>query len=173
MKVAVIGAGRIGGNCARQAVKGGHEVLLSFSRDESKLEGLASELGASVGSAQDAVSFGEIVILSVPWGVIPAALEQAGDFGGKVLVDTTNQFGPGPKPEPGQTDADAKQLVADLIEEMGYVPIDLGGTETCHVMEAPRRPGAVYGEEYRAQDAQAVVDAVVNGTEIPPTPVYQ
>src|SRR5438552_3560485 len=107
MKIGVIGAGRIGGNCAQQAVKAGHEVLLSFSRDASNLENLASELGdaASVGSPADAVSFGEIVILSVPWGVIPAALEQAGDFGGKVLVDTTNQFGPGAKPEPGQTAA--------------------------------------------------------------------
>jgi hypothetical protein len=55
---------------------------------------------------------------------------------------------------------------------MGYVPVDLGGTETCAVMEAPRRPGAVYGEEYRAADAQPVVDAVRNGTEIPPTPSY-
>jgi 8-hydroxy-5-deazaflavin:NADPH oxidoreductase len=45
MKIGVIGAGRIGGNCARQAVKGGHEVMLSFARDRSKLEGLAAELG--------------------------------------------------------------------------------------------------------------------------------
>jgi 8-hydroxy-5-deazaflavin:NADPH oxidoreductase len=40
------------------------------------------------------------------------------------------------------------------------------------VMEAPRRPGAVYGEEYRAADAQAVADAVRAGREIPPTPRY-
>jgi len=56
-------------------------------------------------------------------------------------------------------DAEAKRLVFKLIEDMGYVPVDLGGTETCEVMEAPRREGAVYGEEYRAADAQAVVDA--------------
>ena len=56
---------------------------------------------------------------------------------------------------------------------MGYVPVDVGGTETCQVMEAPRRPGAVYGEEYRAADAQAVMDAVAYGVEIPPTPEYR
>jgi 8-hydroxy-5-deazaflavin:NADPH oxidoreductase len=61
---------------------------------------------------------------------------------------------------------------AELIEDMGYVPVDLGGTETCHVMEAPRRPGAVSGEEYRAADAQAVVDAVRDRAEITPTPEY-
>jgi predicted dinucleotide-binding enzyme len=218
MRIGVIGAGRIGGNCARQSVKAGHPVTLS-SRNPSKLEPLASELGdlASVGTVADAVAFGDVVILSVPWGAIPEALAQAGDLGGKIVIDTTNQYGSGPKPQPGQTaaafnaqrmpgaryvksfntltaifqeqaadregpdrvvqwisgdDAAAKAGVAGLIEEMGYLPIDLGGTKTCEVMEAPRRPGAVYGEEYRATDAQAVVDAVRDGLVIPPTPTY-
>ncbi|HET7051790.1 MAG TPA: NAD(P)-binding domain-containing protein [Solirubrobacteraceae bacterium] len=220
MRIGIIGAGRIGGNCARQAVKGGHEVMLSFTRDPSKLDELASELGdrSSTGSVAEAVEFGEAVILSVPWSAIPQALEQAGGLDGKLVIDTTNQFGPGPKPQPGQTaasfnaqrmrgaryvksfntltssfqeqaasragdervvqwicgdDAQANELVARLITDMGYVPVDLGGTATCTVMEAPRRPGAVYGEEYRAADAQAVVDAVSNGTPIPPTPRYE
>jgi predicted dinucleotide-binding enzyme len=220
MKIGIIGAGHIGGNCARQAVKGGHDVMLSFARDVSKLQELVAELGAraSVGATVgDAVQFSEILILSVPWAAIPAALEQAGDLSGEIVIDTTNQFGSGPMPAPGQTaasfnagrmpgarytksfntltagfqalaaeregdgkvvqwvcgdDADAKRLVAQLIESMSYVPVDLGGTETCHVMEAPRRRGAVYGEEYRAADAQAVVDAVAKGTGIPPTPSY-
>jgi predicted dinucleotide-binding enzyme len=219
MQIGVIGAGNIGGNCARQAVRAGHEVMVSFSREPANLERLASELGerATTGAAAEAVIFGDLVILSVPWGAIPAALAQAGELNGKVVIDTTNQFGSGPKPGPGQTaasfnaqrmrgaryvksfntltagfqdraadrdpgervvqwicgdDPDAKRLVAPLIEGMGYVPIDLGGTEICEVMEAPRRPGAVYGEEYRAADAQPVVDAVRNGTPIPPTPQY-
>jgi predicted dinucleotide-binding enzyme len=219
MRIGVIGAGHIGGNCARQAVKAGHEVKLSFARDPAKLKELASELGdrASTGTVEEAVAFGEIVFVSVPWGAIPEALAQAGELGGKVVIDTTNQFGSGPKPQPGQTaaafnaqrmpgaryvksfntltagfqeqaadrdgpdrvvqwvcgdDPAAKELVAGLIEGMGYVPIDLGSTETCEVMEAPRRPGAVYGEEYRAADAQAVVDAVRDSRPLPPTPTY-
>jgi 8-hydroxy-5-deazaflavin:NADPH oxidoreductase len=219
MRVGVIGAGNIGGNCARQAVNGGHEVMLSFGRDPSKLSALASELGtsASVGSASDAVAFGEIVIVSVPWGVIPEALSRCGDLSGKVVIDTTNQFGSGAMPPAGQTaasfnaermrsaryvksfntltsrfqelaaarngpdrvvqwicgdDQAAKDLVAGLVEDMGYVPVDLGGTATCAVMEAPRRQGAVYGEEYRTADAQSVVDAVRDGISIPPTPSY-
>jgi 8-hydroxy-5-deazaflavin:NADPH oxidoreductase len=220
MKIGVIGAGRIGGNCARQAVKGGHEVMLSFARDIAGLEQLASELGsqrASVGSPAEAVAFGDVVIFAVPWGAIPDALAQAGELAGKVVIDTTNQFGPGPMPADGQTaaafnaermpgaryvksfntltsafqaeaagrngdervvqwicgdDTEAKQLVAGLIEDMGYAPVDLGGTADCTVMEAPRRPGAVYGEEYRLAEAQAVVKAVRAGSPIPPTPVY-
>jgi 8-hydroxy-5-deazaflavin:NADPH oxidoreductase len=220
MKIGVIGAGHIGGNCARQAVKAGHEMKLSFARDPSKLAQLASEFGerASTGTVAEAVAFGEAVILSVPWGAIPEALAEAGELSGKIVIDTTNQFGAGPKPEPGQTaasfnsqrmpgaryvksfntltagfqeqaagrggddrvvqwvcgdESQAKELVARLIEDMGYIAVDLGGTRTCEVMEAPRRPGAVYGEEYRAVDAQAVVEAVRNGEPIPPTPSYE
>jgi predicted dinucleotide-binding enzyme len=166
---------------------------------------------------RDAVEFGDLVILSVPWGAIPDALGQAGDLAGKIVVDTTNQFGADPMPASGQTaaafnagripgarytksfntltarfqaeaagrsgdakvvqwicgdDVSAKATVAELIEGMGYVPIDLGGTATCHVMEAPRRAGAVYGEEYRRSEAQAVVDSVARGGEIPPPPAY-
>ncbi len=219
MKIGVIGAGRIGGNCAAQAVKGGHDVMLSFARDESKLKALSDQLGgrASVGSPREAAQFADVVVLAVPWGAIPEALEAAGELTGKIVIDTTNQFGSGPKPERGQTaasfnasrmpgarytksfntltssfqaeaagrdgdekvvqwiagdDADAKRVVTQLIEDMGYVPVDFGGTETCQVMEAPRRPGAVYGEEYRVADAQVVVDAVARGEEIPPTPSY-
>jgi predicted dinucleotide-binding enzyme len=219
MRIGIIGAGRIGGNCARQLRKGGHEVLLSFSRERDTLTELANELGeqARVGTPAEAVAFGEAVVVSVPWGVLPDALEQAGSLQDKIVIDTTNQFGSGPKPADGQTaaafnaqrmpgarytksfntltagfqadaagrsgeervvqwlcgdDDQAKRIVAGLISDCGYVPIDLGGTADCAVMEAPRRDGAVYGEEYRAADAQAVVDAVRSGRPIPPTPQY-
>jgi predicted dinucleotide-binding enzyme len=72
----------------------------------------------------------------------------------------------------GGDDAEAKAVVGGLIEDMGYVPVDLGGTAECEVMEEPRRPGAVYGEEYRAGDARAVVEAAQSGRPIPPTPSY-
>lgn len=214
-----MGAGRIGGNAARLLAAAGHETKLSFARDASKLRELAETIGeqASVGDPAEAVSFGEVVIFSVPWDAIPAALEQAGDLTGKVVVDTTNQFGSGPLPAAGQTaaqfnasrmrgarytkslntltaafqaeaagregservvqwvcgdDVEAKELVAKLIDDAGFAPVDVGGTADCAVMEAPRRPGAVYGEEYRLGDALAVVEAVRNGRRIPPTPQY-
>ena len=69
-------------------------------------------------------------------------------------------------------DAGAKTIVAGLITEAGFVPVDVGGTADAAAMEAPRRPGAVYGEEYRERDAQGVVEAVRAGRPIPPTPTY-
>jgi predicted dinucleotide-binding enzyme len=219
MRIGVIGPGRIGGNVARQAVKAGHEVMLSFSRDPDRLAARAQELGASAGSPADAFAFADVVVLAVPWRTIDDALAAAGALDGKIVIDTTNQFGPGglvalpggrsaaqhnAERMPGARytksfntltaafqaeaaeregdervvqwlcgdDAGAKATVARLLEEMGYVPVDLGGTATCQVMEAPRRPGAVYGEEYRAPDAQAVVAALRAGAPIPPPPSY-
>jgi 8-hydroxy-5-deazaflavin:NADPH oxidoreductase len=219
MRVGIVGAGRIGGNAARLLAAAGHDVKLGFARDRSKLDELAGEIGerASAGAAAEAVAFGEVVIVAVPWDVVPLAIEQAGDLTGKIVVDTTNQFGSGPMPPAGQTaaqfnaarmpgarytksfntltaafqataagrrgaervvqwicgdDAAAKQIVAGLIDDAGFAPVDLGGTAECAVMEAPRRAGAVYGEEYRVPEAQAVVEAVRAGHPIPPTPQY-
>lgn len=217
MKIAVIGAGRIGGNIARRLALAGHELTLSFARDEAKLAQLAEEIGARAMVADGAVADAEVVVLSVPWEAIPIALEQAGSLAGRVVIDTTNQFGSGPKPAAGQTaaafnaarmngarysksfntltaafqaqtadrpheqkvvqwlcgdDAQAKEIVSGLIREAGYIPVDLGGTADCSVMEAPRRAGAVYGEEYRLADAEQVVQAVRAGRPIPPTPRY-
>ena len=62
--------------------------------------------------------------------------------------------------------------VAGLVRDAGYEPVDLGGTAGCEAMEAPRRDGAVYGEEYRLPEAERVVAAVRAGRPIPPTPRY-
>ena len=217
MRVGIIGAGNIGGGIAEQAIRAGHQVMISFARDPEALRQEARSLGASSGPPADAVKFGDIVVLSVPWGVIDVALQQAGPLDNKIVVDTTNQFGSGPKPKAGQTaaafnasrmpgaryvksfntltagfqaeasqrsgddrvvqwiagdDLEAKRTVASFIESLGFAPVDLGGIEGCSVMEAPRRPGAVYGEEYRAADASSVVEAVKAGRPIPPIPAY-
>ena len=217
MQIAIIGPGRIGGNIARRLAGAGHLITVSFSRDPERLRTLAGEIRARVEEPPDAVADAEVVVVSVPWAVIPTALEDV-DLDGRIVIDTTNQFGAGPKPAPGQTaaafnaermvgarytksfntltagfqvqaadrpqdqkvvqwlsgdDIAAKETVAQLIRDAGYVPVDLGGTADCAVMEAPRRPGAVYGEEYRLADAHAVVDAVRAGRPIPPTPHYR
>jgi hypothetical protein len=219
MRIGIVGAGRIGGNCATQFARGGHEVKLSFARDTSRLEALADKIGggASVGTPAVAAQFGDLVVLSVPWDLIDEALSQAGSLEGKIVIDTTNQYGSVSLPAEGETgarhnaarmpgarytksfntltsafqaeaafrpeaerlvqwvcgdDAEAKQDVLRLIADAGYVPVDLGMNAQAAVMEAPRRPGAGYGEEYRLPDAEKVVEAVRAGREIPPTPSY-
>jgi len=98
MQIGIIGAGNIGSNVARQAARAGHSLKLSFSRDTTRLQALSDELGASLCSPAEAVAFGDDVVVSAPWSVLPAALAAAGHFHNKIVVDTTNQFGTGPMP---------------------------------------------------------------------------
>ncbi len=95
MRIGIIGVGRIGGNAGRLFARAGHEVLFSFSRDDAKLETLAAQTGngARAGAPAEAARFGDVVMLSVPWALVDEALEAAGSLEGKVLIDTTNQFG--------------------------------------------------------------------------------
>jgi 8-hydroxy-5-deazaflavin:NADPH oxidoreductase len=123
-----------------------------------------------------------------------------GDLDGKVVIDTTNQFGPNGVEElpEGKTAAQinqerlrgaryakafntltagfqgaaagrsgderaamffvtdddaARDTVKKLIREIGFAQVDVGGTADAAVMEAPRREGAVYGEEFNKSEA--------------------
>lgn len=67
MKIAVIGAGRIGANVARGLARAGHSLSLCFARDTAALTALAGELGAAATSPADAVAGADVVVVSVPW----------------------------------------------------------------------------------------------------------
>jgi predicted dinucleotide-binding enzyme len=50
-------------------------------------------------------------------------------------------------------DDEAKETVKKLIREIGFAQVEVGGTADAAVMEAPRRDGAVYGEEFTKAEA--------------------
>ena len=113
MRIGVIGAGRMGGNAARLFATAGHEVMLTYSRDPERLRADAEAIGerASAGAVADAAGFGEVIVFSVPWRLIDEVLEQAGPLDGKVVIDTTNQYGSGGLEQlpDGQTAAQVNQ----------------------------------------------------------------
>jgi predicted dinucleotide-binding enzyme len=53
----------------------------------------------------------------------------------------------------------AIDAAGELIAGCGFVPVHLGGWDRVQLMEAPRRPGAVYGEAYRPEDARRIAAA--------------
>lgn len=69
-------------------------------------------------------------------------------------------------------DPEAKATVAGLIDDCGFAAVDLGGLADAAPMEAPRRKGAVYGEEYRLGDALKFVEALRRHQPPPPLPDY-
>ena len=94
VRIGIIGAGHIGGTLAALWVKAGHEVLIS-SRHPQELRGLASSLGpkAHVGAPHDAAVFGDVVLISVPYGALPqVGRDLVHELAGKVVLDTGNPY---------------------------------------------------------------------------------
>ena len=79
----MVGAGREGGALGRLFVKAGHPVMFS-SRHPENLKPLAERLGplAQTGTVEQAVAFGDVVVMVVPY----SALEEIGKTHGRALA---------------------------------------------------------------------------------------
>jgi predicted dinucleotide-binding enzyme len=91
VRIAIIGAGTLGTALARSLRASGHEVM--FGGGVSAQEA-AAELGAAAGSNRDAVAFGEMVALAVPFAAVDAALDAAGPLDGVVVWSCVNALTP-------------------------------------------------------------------------------
>jgi predicted dinucleotide-binding enzyme len=94
MHIGILGSGRIGGNIGVRLAKAGRSVVFSGSRDPEKLRELAaSSPGATAASLADAVAGCDVLVFAVRWSQIDDVLGQAGSLAGRIVIDTTNQFG--------------------------------------------------------------------------------
>src|SRR5262245_13598351 len=90
--IGLIGAGHIGSQLARLAVRSGYNVVVSNSRGPETLKDLVSELGANAraGTPEDAATAGDIVVVTVPLKNISAT--PVGPLAGKIVIDTNNYY---------------------------------------------------------------------------------
>jgi 8-hydroxy-5-deazaflavin:NADPH oxidoreductase len=94
LKIGIIGAGHIGGTLASLWVKAGHELLVS-SRHPDQLAGLVRSLGprARAGTPREAALFGDVVLISVPYGALPQiGRDLRTELSGKIVLDTGNPY---------------------------------------------------------------------------------
>jgi predicted dinucleotide-binding enzyme len=94
LKIGIIGAGHIGGTLAKLWVAAGHEVLVS-SRHPDQLAPLVKELGpkARAGTPAEAATFGDVVLISVPYGALPqVGRDLKAALAGKIVLDTGNPY---------------------------------------------------------------------------------
>ena len=90
MRLGIIGAGFIGRALAHLAIKNGSEVMLSNSRGPQTLTSTAVSLRCRVGTVEQAIGFGDVVIVAIPFGqyrTLPAEL-----LAGKVVLDANNYY---------------------------------------------------------------------------------
>src|SRR5258707_8063477 len=113
MKIGIIGAGHIGGTIGELWAKAGHPVFFS-SRHPEELKDLVARLGplAQAGTVDQAIAFGDVVFMAVPYGALPQIGKDYGkSLAGKIVLDANNAV------------ASRDGAIADEVERNG-----IGGT---------------------------------------------
>ncbi|MBB6674549.1 NADPH-dependent F420 reductase [Cohnella nanjingensis] len=95
MKIASIGSGNMGGTLGRLWAAHGHQVMFG-SRDpqSDKIRTLLQTAGmnAQAGTVQEAIAFGEVILLAVLPTEVERVLGEAGDLNNKILINCTNRL---------------------------------------------------------------------------------
>ena len=94
LKIGIIGSGKVGSAIGAVWVTAGHEVMFS-SRHLDHDQSLAISLGAGAhaGTPREAAAFGEVIVVSVPYGALPDVGKDLADLiKGKIVIDTCNPF---------------------------------------------------------------------------------
>ncbi len=119
LKIGIIGTGRVGGALAERWAGAGHELLIS-SRHPERLQELAKRLGPRVraGTPAEAAAFGEVLLISVPYGALPQiGRDYAAAMRGKVVLETGNPF-----PDRDGDMAEAARHKGSALASAEYLP---------------------------------------------------
>jgi 8-hydroxy-5-deazaflavin:NADPH oxidoreductase len=91
-KIGFIGAGRIGSQLATFWAHAGYPVMVS-ALDLDEMKKLAAQIGsgAQAGTSAEAAAFGDVVVVTVPYGALPqVGKDYAAQLKGKIVLDTCN-----------------------------------------------------------------------------------
>lgn len=118
MKIGTIGAGHIGGNSAKLFAEAGHEIAIANSRGPETLADLVNEISknAKAVTVDEAINFGEIVMVSIPLGKIYELPSEG--FEGKIVIDTNNYYPDrdGQIPELDSDEKTSSELLAEHLK---------------------------------------------------------
>ena len=92
MKIAIIGAGNVGGALGRNLAKAGHQIIFGVRGGGGKTQPPLEQIGAAATSAliPDAARMADVILLATPWAAMTEVIRNLGEIRGKVLVDCTN-----------------------------------------------------------------------------------
>jgi predicted dinucleotide-binding enzyme len=99
MKIAIIGAGNVGGALGANWAQKGHDIVFGARDPKSeKTQALVQKIGAKARAATvaEAAASADVIVLSTPWPATEAAVRSMGDLKGKIVLDATNPLTRGP-----------------------------------------------------------------------------
>ena len=71
-----------------------HEVAISNSRGPESLTSLVDSIGANIkaNTVEDAIKFGEVILLAIPWRKRQELLSISEFFNSKIVIDAMNPY---------------------------------------------------------------------------------
>jgi len=114
MKISIIGTGEVGTYYADHWSKAGHELVLTYYRDQIKIEALALRLGKNVSVAppQKAVAQADVVLFCPRFEHMGDAAKQIGNIEDVILIDPNNPFNP---ERSGRANISPNQTAASIV----------------------------------------------------------
>lgn len=95
MRIAILGAGNIGGTLVSKWLAAGHTVVFGVRNANSAktISALEKAQDAKVTDVPAAIRESEVILFSIPWkAVAEVAQANTADLNGKLLIDATNNF---------------------------------------------------------------------------------
>jgi predicted dinucleotide-binding enzyme len=108
MRIAIMGAGNVGGGLATGLAQAGHEIVFGVRDPGSEKAGTA--LGTVPGSRAttpgEAAFDADVVIFALRWDAVPQTASELPDMDGRVVIDAMNRFSGDPTRSTAQDLAD-------------------------------------------------------------------
>jgi 8-hydroxy-5-deazaflavin:NADPH oxidoreductase len=125
MRIGILGSGNVGGALGKGWAKCGHEVIFA-TRDpqgEKAKALLVVTPNAKVAGLQETVDSSDILLVAIPWNVLPEVLKSLKGLENKIIIDATNRFTPGTAPSVAE---ELAQLVpgANVVKAFNSIGFD-------------------------------------------------
>jgi 8-hydroxy-5-deazaflavin:NADPH oxidoreductase len=159
MRIAVIGAGNVGGGLATAFAAAGHTVVFGV-RDpgsEKCRAAVAAAAGSAATSPARAVAGADVIVFALRWPAVPGIVATLPRLDGRVVIDTMNRFDGDPA---RSTTEDLAELLpgARLVKAFNTI-----GYENFTTAHARRVPAVMF---VAGDDPEAKQVALTLATEI-------
>jgi hypothetical protein len=158
LKIATIGAGREGGALGTQFAKAGHPVMFS-SRHPEALKDLVEKAGpnAKAGTVAEAVAFGDVVLLVVPYTAVAGIGREFGTALSKkrLVIDVSN---PSPR-------RDGEDFVKQVMAEGGPGVVTTKALDGAKVVRGFNAIGGITLAELGQRQGDAKIGVPIAGDD--------
>ena len=140
MRIAIMGAGNVGGGLGAAFAAVGHEVVFGVRDPGSRktAAALGGVPGARATSPADAADGADVIAFALRWDAVPATIASLPSLAGRVVIDAMNRFD-------GDPARSTTQDLADLLPGSHLVKaFNTIGFENLTTARARRQPATMF-----------------------------